>query len=118
MSIYSQCFQENAQGNKFSKHCWYIRFPNHPFKQQRKECGTLLLLQKHEPSSKKGTVSIITYLFGRNHFMSVVKNGDRVVPDGLMGDVYDVNRWKNYRGNLLWKILTALHSCALLTWTA
>ena len=40
---YSQCFRQDVQGRRFSERCWYVRFPNHPFRQHRKECGTLLL---------------------------------------------------------------------------
>ena len=107
---YSQCFKQDIQGRRFSKCCWYVRFPNHPIRQYRKECGTLLL---ESVQTRTGGIILcprkvfcyrplhksIAHLFQKKSFYeSCQKWRQRVVPDDLMGDVYDGEVWKSFKG--------------------
>lgn len=107
---YSQCVQQDAQGIKSSKRCWYIRFPNHPFHSQRQECGTVLLesvqictgkivLRPRRVFCYRSLQKSINEMFSKKSFLDLCQKWkQRAVPSDLMGDVYDGNVWKNFRG--------------------
>ena len=110
-SVYEleQCIGQTARGSKYSKHCWYVPFPNHPQQQLRAECGMLLLkpLQcniKFRPPKIFCYQSLnesITYLFQQKCFlMSIQLWRERNVFDKVMGDVYDGDIWRNFCDNL------------------
>ena len=107
---YSQCFCQDMQGRKMSNRCWYIPFPCHPLRQHRKECGALLLesiqthtgkmiLRPRKVFCYRSLQKSITHLYQKKSFFdSCQKWRHRIVPDDLMGDVYDGDIWKSFKG--------------------
>jgi hypothetical protein len=85
-SIYEleQCIGTTARGSKYTKHCWYVEFPNHPRQQLRTECGMPLL---DAVCSRSGNISFrpknvfcyqplkesITRLFHQKDFITIVE---------------------------------------------
>ena len=107
---YSQCYRQDVQGKKFSKRCWYVRFPNHPFQQHRKECGIFLLesvqtrisniiLRPRMTFCYRPLQKSIAHLYQKKAFFELCQKWrQRIVPDDLMGDVYDGDVWKSFKG--------------------
>ena len=108
ITILMQCTGQTATGSKYSKHCCYVPFPNHPQQQLRAECGMLLLkpLQSQAGNIKfchpkiccyQSLNESITYLFQQKCFlMSIQLWRERNVFDNVMGDVYDGDIWCNF----------------------
>lgn len=111
-SIYelSQCIQQDAIGRKSSKRCWYIRFPNHPFQSQRQKCGCLLLesiqtrtgniiLRPRKVFCYRSLQKSISEMFRKKSFLDLCQKWrQRVVPSDVIGDVYDGEMWRNFKG--------------------
>ena len=48
---------------KESKKCSFVKFPNHPLKQYRKQCGQLLMKSVKSPSGKSNLLPFKTYCY-------------------------------------------------------
>ena len=53
----------NYCGEKESKKCSFVKFPNHPLKQYRKQCGQLLMKSVKSPSGKSILLLLKTYCY-------------------------------------------------------
>ena len=106
-SVYEfhQCIGETARGQKYSKKCWYVPFPNHTRRDQRVECGVPLLnmVQLRSGATIFRPTKVFCYqslkksislLFQQEHFVKAIQLWrERLVPEEIMGDVYDGNLW-------------------------
>ena len=108
---FDQCIGQTARGQKYSKRCWYVPFPNHTRRQQRTECGTPLLntVQSRSRATYFRPIKVFCYqslkksialLFQQEHFVKSIQLWrERRVPEDIMGDVYDGKLWHTFSDN-------------------
>ena len=96
-------------GQKVSKRCQYVAFPNHTQRSQRLPCGALLMKEVKLKSSKINLVPIKTYpyhslkyaittLVSDPQFLNLCEHwrNRHDVPDNILADVYDARVWKEF----------------------
>ena len=109
-SVYelSSCLHRNSFGAVDVKSCIHIKFPNHPLRSKRQQCGASLL-QKVCRDSKIAFQPYKTYayypiktalarFFNREGFFSLSEQWrTRNASSEYMGDVYDGQVWKDWQ---------------------
>ena len=122
---YSDCFELDAIGQKKSKKCCHVAFPNHPHASHRSPCGTILL---NKVRTKKGYVlspvkvypfkplkNSIQQLINRKGFLDSCEMWrKRSVPDQYICDIYEGAVWKQFNSNEGYDFLTSPY-CYLLS---
>jgi len=103
---YDACY-ETKFGQKISKFCSYVQYPNHPHPSQRKPCGTTLLkkvrrkggysLEPFKVYPYKSLRHSFEQLLNKRGFIeSCEKWRSRKVPDDYLCDLYDGIIWNNF----------------------
>ena len=122
---YSDCFEVGRNGEKKSKCCSHIKYPNHPQRSQRKCCGARLL---RKVKTKRGYSLLpmrsypykplkqsIAQLVKREGFLECCEKWrERKIPQDYFGDVYDGSIWKHFNTPVFQNFLSFPH-CYLLT---
>ena len=98
---YEECF-----GTQGIDTCTYVKFPRHPQKRMKKPCGSPLVKMIKTFSDKKKSIPIKIFnyisiteslkkLVLRPGLLNVLNRWkDRIIPPGVMADIYDGNVWK------------------------
>ena len=101
----------NYRGEKGSEKCSFVKFPNHPLKQYRKQCGQLLMKSVKSPSGKSILLPFKTFcyrplkkllelLLSRDGFEVDCEKWLNLEKDSeVLADVYDGNIWKTFSSN-------------------
>jgi len=105
---YNECTIKKSNGTIASKKCCYIRFPKHPQKTRRTECGTLLMKKVRSKSGSlylrpkrmycyRSLISCLNEMFSRTGFLDKCDEWKyRNINDESMGDVFEGRIWKNF----------------------
>ena len=110
MTLYKtdDCTITKSTGNVVSKKCTHVKFPNHPQRSRRKQCGTLLMKTMRSKTGKfflypkkiycfrKLSNSVITML-ARLGFWKNVNIGKKE-STGSMGGVFEGKMWEEFLG--------------------
>ena len=93
---FDQCIGYTARGQKYSKKCWYVPFPNHTRRDLRGECGAHLLnmMQLQSGTTYFRLTKVFCYqslnksISLLEHFVKAIQLWkEQVVPEEIMGDV-------------------------------
>jgi len=101
---------ETFLGHERSKKCLFVNFPNHPHRNQREPCGTVLLTDKLNIKNELIFVpkKMFPYCSLRKSLARIVYQTDFLlkceewrarngtIPSNVMGDVYDGRVWKDF----------------------
>ena len=121
---YSDCVEVKRNGEKISKRCQHVHYPNHSQKSRRKECEAILLKKVKKKNGHvltpikvypyKSLQKSIEQLVRRDGFLaSCEKWRNRSVPDGYLYDIYDGRIWKRYNSAEGLHFLCSPHSWLL-----
>ena len=114
---YDDCI-ETTLGHKHSKRCVFVNFPDHPHRNQREPCNTILLTDKLNINNELVFVPIKTYpycsfkeslarLVYQQDFLKCEEWRSRIgtIPDNVMADVYDAQVWRDFMSDRYDKFL-------------
>lgn len=104
---YNDCVEVTRSGQRESKRCKHVHYPNHPQASHRKPCEAMLL---KKVQAKQGCVLVpikvypykplrksIEQMAKRKGFLSSCEKWrKRSVPDDYLCDIYDGNVWRCY----------------------
>ena len=121
---YSDCFEVGRNGEKESKCCSHIKYPNQ-IRSQRKCCGATLLrkvktkcgysLLPMRSYPYKPLKQSIAQLVKQEGFLECCEKWrERKIPQDYFGDVYDGSIWKHFNTPVFQSFLSFPH-CYLLT---
>lgn len=112
---YEDCLSKKNGGNITS--CTFVRFPKHSQARMRERCGTPLLKTVRTSSKKtllrpvkvfcyRSLIEQIRMLVCQSNMLDIFSHWkNRVIPAGIMADIYDGEVWKSFltddKGDLL-----------------
>ena len=110
MTLYKldECTTTQSNGIVVSKKCSYVRFPNHPHRRRRTECGAFLMkkvrtksgslqLQPKRMYCYRPLVSSLMTLLSKPGFTEKCEEWrKRNMEEGKMGDVYEGKIWREF----------------------
>ena len=105
-NTYESCV-ETVGGQKSSKNCSYVGYPNHPYLSMRTECKALLLKSVHFESGRRilypfkvycysGIETTLRKLLSRPTFVSNCQVWKSRPVTNFLSDVYDGQIWKEF----------------------
>ena len=121
---YNDCVEVRRNGQKESKRCQHVHFPNHPHASRRNPCEAILVKKVR---AKQGYIlspikvypykplktPIEQFAKRKGFLLSCEKWRTRSVPDGFLCDIYDGKIWERYNSAEGKYFLSSPHSWLL-----
>ena len=108
--LYKECVESRANGQRNSKCCEFVAFPNHRYRHYRSMCGEMLLKQSKIMGGNVKLIPRNTYPYYslKNSLASLISRPGFVelcehwreraqnIPSDILADVYEGNVWKQF----------------------
>ena len=108
--LYKECVESRANGQRNSKCCEFVAFPNHRYRHYRSMCGEMLLKQSKIMGGNVKLIPRKTYPYYslKNSLASLISRPGFVelcehwreraqnIPSDILADVYEGNVWKQF----------------------
>ena len=108
---YKDCIVLASNGQRHSKLCCFVKFPNHPHPSKRHPCDTALMKMVNNE-----LVPILTYPYFPLHlslsnlastpnFLELCerwRHREVTIPSGLLADIYDGSVWESFRNSFFY----------------